>query len=273
MLELPTQLTKWGLDVTCEPGWETRAYHGRFNPVGVLIHHTGGKPPRDMPSLWTVLNGRPDLKPPLCQILIGRSGKVHIIAAGRANHAGTGGPIAPPSGKPTIPANDGNRYLVGIEAENDGLGEAWPPAQVDAVARATAAVLQLLGAPADCCWGHKEWTPRKPDPRGIEMAEFRALVLAYYNMPQPPLNESQAMDLNDFSRTMDNVRALYIAYRPTPFLDEDQPEHETMMERLAQVASETGAWARDIAARLAKGEDMNPVLQYIQFELAKAYKP
>lgn len=119
-----------------------------------------------MPSLRICINGRTDLPGPLCHVLISRSAQCHIIAAGRANHAGTGG----------YNGLTGNRSVLGIEVENNGVGETWKPQVVDAFDRAAAALLEGIDRAADYYCGHKEWTPRKIDPFGLDMDEQRARI-------------------------------------------------------------------------------------------------
>lgn len=174
LTDLPTILARdWGLTVVNITGWEDRKRPGAFAPIGVLIHHTAAPDrSKDAPSLQICIDGRRDLPGPLCQLLVARSGKVYVISRCRCNHAGTGGPIGP------VGVDQGNTLLVGIEAENDGVGEPWPAVQVGAMVRATAAVLDLLGQPRANVWGHREYTPRKIDPAGIAMAQFRADVAA-----------------------------------------------------------------------------------------------
>jgi N-acetyl-anhydromuramyl-L-alanine amidase AmpD len=103
--------------------------------------------------------------------LLGRDGTVKVIALGYANHAGTGGPHA------GIPENQGNTYLYGIEAENNGVGERWPAKQLNAYYRLCAALLDYMNiSDVERVFGHKEWTRRKIDPAGINMNEFRRRV-------------------------------------------------------------------------------------------------
>jgi len=184
--QLPTALRAWGLDVVEVTGWQTRRRPGTFAPLGVLIHHTAGPRGKDAPSLQVCIDGRRDLAGPLCQILVARSGKVYVISVGRCNHAGIGGPLAG-----MVPVDAGNRLLVGIEAENDGVGEPWPVAQQLVMVRASAAVLDLLGRARGNCWAHREYTPRKIDPKGLDMDAFRWAVAhartpGEPTMPTPP---------------------------------------------------------------------------------------
>jgi N-acetylmuramoyl-L-alanine amidase len=174
-----------GCPVAITANWRTRG-HDEFAPTGVLIHHTAGPAGGDAPSLNVCIDGRPGIPGPLCHVLIGRDGLCHIIAAGRANHAGKGGPL------PGIRRDQGNSLLFGVEAENDGVGEPWSPAQLDTLTRVTAALLHGLNlTSAAWCWGHKEYAPgRKIDPAGIDMNQFRREVQIHLDhkagtMPKP----------------------------------------------------------------------------------------
>ena len=64
----------------------------RFDPVGVIIHHTatGGK--QDAPSLSIIRHGRPGLHGPITPVLIGRLGTIYVTCdqGGLCNHAGKG---------------------------------------------------------------------------------------------------------------------------------------------------------------------------------------
>lgn len=171
-----TGLADWlrnaGLAVVEVDGWKTRG-SSSFNPGGVVCHHTAGGPSGDIPSLRVLIHGRSDLPGPLCQIGLARSGTCYVVAAGRANHAGSGG------WKGLV----GNSSVWGIEAENRGTNaaEPWKPAQLEAY-HVLAAVLQehtVKGPDEDYVCGHKEWAPnRKVDPHTLSMSEFRAIVAA-----------------------------------------------------------------------------------------------
>ena len=62
------------------------------------------------PSLEVCINGRPDLAGPLCNVMVGRDNTMFVVAAGRANHAGSGG----------WRGRSGNSTVYGIERENTG---------------------------------------------------------------------------------------------------------------------------------------------------------
>src|SRR5689334_16619199 len=109
---LPDVLAVAGQHVVLESNWETRGHGDMADVKGVLCHHTAGPKSGDAPSLPTVIAGRPDLAGPLAQLFLSRSGTWHVVAAGKAWHAGRG------SWNGII---DGNAHLIGIEAENTGL--------------------------------------------------------------------------------------------------------------------------------------------------------
>lgn len=170
---LVDHLRKWGLKVQEKEGWRSRGRPYNFYPRAIIVHHTAsGAQSGNFASEGIVTFGRSDLPGPLCQVLLGRDGTVKLIADGYSNHAGYGGPRA------GIPANQGNTYSIGIEAENNGVGEPWPLEQVQAYYRLCAALLVWIDKPnADLVIGHKEWAPgRKIDPSGIDMNRFREQV-------------------------------------------------------------------------------------------------
>lgn len=172
LIWLPSVLKAAGLQVSLCEGWETRG-HGDMGRIrGVICHHTGVKGPHNMPTLRSLINGRkggPGIEPlagPLANLGLGRDGAYYVIAAGRSYHAGKGVWQGYASG---------NTSFIGIEAENDGDGEEWPPVQLEAYCHGVAAILMHEGLDVSCCAGHKEYTSRKPDP-SFDMHDFRGRV-------------------------------------------------------------------------------------------------
>jgi hypothetical protein len=177
---LPSVLLDAGLKVGKVDGWEQRG-RGEMGAVqGVICHHTAGPLSGNMPSLKTLIEGRPDLSGPLAQLALGRDGSYYVVAAGRCNHAGAG----QWQGNAT-----GNSSFIGIEAENTGgANDPWPAVQMDAYQRGVAAILRHIGKGADACAGHKEYAlphGRKPDP-SFDMVQFRQAVAAILNGSAPP---------------------------------------------------------------------------------------
>lgn len=160
------QLRKFGLKVVEVPGWKTRGGSG-FRPGGVVAHHTG--PWSTVDGMIRLLrDGRSDLPGPLCQVGLAPDGTCHVVAAGTANHAGTGG----------WRELSGNSRVFGIEAIHSGSASTpWPQVQVDAFIRCSAALGALAGRDGRWVCGHKEWAPRrKIDPISLDMGSFRQAV-------------------------------------------------------------------------------------------------
>ena len=168
---LADTLRSAGLRVQEQSDWQSRGNDFDAQPIGVVCHHTAGPLGGNMPSLGTVIHGRPDLTGPLSQLCLGRDGIFYIVAAGRANHAGPG---------MWMGVTGGNARFIGIEAENSGEtsgphAEAWPKAQMEAYRHGVAALLSRLGVLSYMCCGHKEYAlpaGRKPDP-SFDMQIFR----------------------------------------------------------------------------------------------------
>lgn len=152
-------------------GWKTRGHGEMVAEVrGVLLHHTAGPAAGNYPSLGVVRDGRPGLEGPLANLGLGRDGSWIVIAAGQAWHAGTGSYA-------WCPRDQGNRYLIGVEAESVGTRDDWTPAQRENYPRGVAALLEHLGLPAERVIGHKEWAPsRKIDPAFWDLDQFRRTV-------------------------------------------------------------------------------------------------
>lgn len=155
---IPAQLQKFGIPYDLLPGWQSRG-SAYFEPRGVVCHHTGGS--GGIGDRRILLSGRSDLPPPLCNIDITADGRVGVIASGRANHAGRGG----------YRGLSGNSSVLGIEPHNRGNG-VWTSAQRAVYPRACAALLDGIARDASWAPGHKNWTPRKSDPAGIDMGHF-----------------------------------------------------------------------------------------------------
>jgi hypothetical protein len=185
---LVSALRAEGLTVVEHPGWRTnnRNHKGSWGPVnGVIIHHTVTSGTTATVNLC--FNGRSDLPGPLCHGVIAKDGTIHLVGNGRANHAGSGdGNVlrAVVAERAELPApyqndTDGNVHFYGFECVNLGDGkDPWPEAQLDAAARASAALCRAHGWSAHSVIGHKEWTSAKIDPRGFTMTAFRARVTA-----------------------------------------------------------------------------------------------
>jgi len=161
-----------------------------FHPVGVMAHHTASPlGSGDIPSLNIVKHGRPDLSGPLSQLLLGRSGAVVAVSDGHCHHAGGGTQAAwdayhngQEPQRAVNPRNgvNGNYWFVGIEAENNGVGEPWPAHQYKMYVTVSAAFCHEFDwDPTVAVLGHSEWRPDKIDPAGFSMHQFRQDVSAH----------------------------------------------------------------------------------------------
>lgn len=170
LLDLADACRKSGLPVEEIDGWRTRG-HGQFLGVNSIVCHHTATPKSavgNYPSLRIVRDGRSDLPGPLSQLGLGRDGKVYVIAAGVAWHAGA-----------TFFPRQDNWHAIGIEAEHDGASP-WPMVQHAAYVRLVAALVEHYGIALSNVQGHKEVAKplgRKIDPN-FDMTDFRRRVSA-----------------------------------------------------------------------------------------------
>ncbi|ARQ68331.1 N-acetylmuramoyl-L-alanine amidase [Streptomyces marincola] len=171
-----------GLDVVEHRDWRdnNRDGAGAWGPVhGVMIHHTATSGTDS--SVDLCYEGRSDLPGPLCHGVIDKSGTVHLVGHGRANHAGPGDRAVLDAviAERSLPEDknadtDGNPHFYGFECVNLGDGDdAWPEEQTEAVVRACAALCRAHGwgkSGGTSVIGHCEWQPGKVDPRGPGMS-------------------------------------------------------------------------------------------------------
>ncbi|MBV9455808.1 MAG: N-acetylmuramoyl-L-alanine amidase [Rubrobacter sp.] len=178
LVNLASVLQDWEVHVVEERDWRTRG-NLPFTPEGIIVHHTGGNRIGDAPSLHVVRDtGRPrdDIPPPLCNILLARSGVAHIIAALKVNHAGLGNSQVLEQVRQDVPPIEdvtvlhlsddmsGNQWFYGIEVQNTGLfDDPYPPVQIEALVRCCAALCSSYGWTSARVIHHREWTSRKSD--------------------------------------------------------------------------------------------------------------
>lgn len=185
-------LRDYGLDVGFVPGWERRGSPA-FWPGGHVNHHDA------IETRWSyppdiLINGRHDLDGPLCNTALEATGKVWLVAAGRANHAGSG----------SWDGLIGNSSVWGTEAQNAGTGQTWPDEQIEAYELLDAAVCAYLEVDASTVCRHAEWTSRKIDAWGPwegggtwqdDMGVLRANVAELLEAGGPPIDEPQEDDM------------------------------------------------------------------------------
>ncbi|WP_267244342.1 N-acetylmuramoyl-L-alanine amidase [Streptomyces sp. PR69] len=193
-----------GLTVVEVGNWRThnRNHKGSWGPVhGVMIHHTVTKGTTS--TVRICRDGYSGLPGPLCHGVIAKDGSVHLISAGRANHAGLGDGdvLRAVIAERELPADneantDGNRHFYGFECENLGDGkDPWPAVQLEAIERVSAAICRAHGWNERSVIGHLEWQPGKVDPRGFSMDTMRGrirrrLAGAPAPVPTPPKEDN-----------------------------------------------------------------------------------
>lgn len=207
LTDLADHLRAAGCVVVEQPGWRSRGSAFPSRPDTILVHHTGtsAKAKGDLPTLRLLVEGRSDLPGPLCQLALSRSGVVHLIASGKANHAGRGAWLGQTSSSRTI----------GVEAEHDGRSP-WPAAQYEAYLLLCRALVVYLNVTPERVCGHKEWAlpaGRKVDPT-FDMAMFRRQL----GIPQEddmPLSDEDVERIAEAVYAKTNGDAIAILRGPT----------------------------------------------------------
>lgn len=254
LTNLDGRLRDRGLTVVTHGNWLERGSLV-FHPRGVVCHHTGPwSTVQGMVDLC--INGRPDLPGPLCQVVLAPDGICHLVAGGRANHAGAGG----------WRNLTGNSMVVGIEAIHSGAeGVRWPDAQYQAFVRCSAAICELLGVSADMVAAHREWAPRrKTDPVGLDMDRFRHEVAVLLDLWRAPVPLAPKVVSPPSSRIISEAEGMRITthFFDIPGLDDqgrgwvDIPfPLEEIVEVVAQGSSppEDGYWAPVVVTLQPRG--------------------
>lgn len=178
---LADELRAAGCSVVEHPGWKTRGRPrtaGPHTPRGLMWHHDGSpKGPSPALARFIAEVGRPSdgIPAPLAQLWVCAGchgehpvGTWHVLAAGRANHAGVG------EGWGRVGRDLGNTLTLGVETDNT-TGEATPAVMYDSLVKGSAAILRRLGSdPDQWLTAHKEYAAgRKSDPDDIDMDEAR----------------------------------------------------------------------------------------------------
>lgn len=147
MRAITSLVVSYDIEVRFMPGWERRGGDFAQVPVGLIDHHDAStRKSGEWGALGIIVAGRPGIPGPLSQWQVARcldgKPKVAVCAAGRANHAGRGGPRS--LGGLHVPANAGNGLLYGIEKANDGIGEPYTAAAHYATNGLFRAILEVI---------------------------------------------------------------------------------------------------------------------------------
>lgn len=244
-----------GVTVVEYPGWAERTRPGQFLPRAILWHHdaTAAGPSPNAPRYIAEVGRPPETPAPLAHAWVDTLGRWHLLAAGRANHAGTG------DGWGAVPADLGNSYAIGVETDHT-TGEQWYPMQLDGLRRGTAALLARMGAdPRNALCGHREYAPgRKTDPHGLDMDHERAAVAA---LMAPPPTTSNPPEDDDMPLSQDDVNRIAAAvWAYTVAGDEDSPPATDSISagRAVSRAYSQARKARILAGQAAASDGRNP---------------
>lgn len=259
-----------GLQVVEVPGWRTRgrpAYTGGFDPEGWLDHHTGSydsltDAENDFQyAEWLAKVGRPDLPPPLCNLALSAECVVYVVAAGRANHAGTAKATGP------MPAGDGNKLYGGTEAMNsgsqgwDGRGEdasGNPVTQGEALARLDAALAKAYGWPASHVRGHKETSVTgKWDPGLLDMDAHRAAVARLINTPEDDMPSYTDWSEKDRDALTRDVSRAILREKVKVLSARGKPIEVTLKQAIARTANGTRRLEGDVDEALERLDELN----------------
>lgn len=172
-----------GLTVIETNGWRTRGSE-TFDPHGSVNHHTAAGAGL-APSLGICINGRSDLPGPLCNVLQSRQvdgeglDVVYLVAAGRANHAGSGG----------WKGLAGNSKVWGLEVEHRGtVAEPFSIKRMETAIRVHVAFAKCSRFDASTVCQHREWAPtRKIDfvAAEVDAGVFRRVIANRLAAPAP----------------------------------------------------------------------------------------
>lgn len=271
MIDLAAVLRAAGVPVIEYPGWRTRGRPGSFAPRGLVMHHDASPmgPSPTLANYIAVIGRPPDTPAPLSQLWVCKGcnvhavGTWHVLAAGRAHHAGTG------DGWGRVRAGNGNADAYGVEVDHT-TGERVDPVLYASLVRGSAALLTALGASAvDALPGHKEYAPgRKVDP-DWDMRVMRSDVLKAQASPQKgslaskPVEPPVALVLEDtdmklIRKTEDGAVALVSTGR---FLHLNGEQAYVMERVLGAKPIDVNAREYDVARQVVSGDAIETLLE------------
>lgn len=155
-----------GVAVVEQDGWQTRARssggYSSGRPWCVMWHHTASSANASAASDANYMSYSADSKP-IANILLARDGTAWVLAAGATNTNGKGDACS--FSKGTVPADSMNTYAIGMEIQNNGVGQAYSQQQIDAAFKVSLALCAAYGLQPDDVQQHVNYAPgRKIDP-------------------------------------------------------------------------------------------------------------
>jgi LysM repeat protein len=168
---VPILQEAFGPELQLLSGYETRSRStGGFEAIRGIIWHHDADPPTGSDDSVVQYEYFNAADKPIGNFHVKRNGVVVMGAAGASNHAGKGGPLTTTKG--SVPLNQGNLYLIGVEFSNSGVGEPWPQKQVDNGIKLFSILCKFYGLkPETDVYGHYDYCMpscpgRKVDPAG-----------------------------------------------------------------------------------------------------------
>lgn len=200
-LDVNARLRAAGILVREAGGWQSRGNGQTSAYEGGLVHHTATGYGIALPGTGVgnlLINGRPDLRGPLCNYAGNDDGSITVIAAHPANHAGASGGR---SMGPLPVTSLFNRRVMGLEIVYPGTS---PMRDVQ-----FRSALVWAKAVADVCGGgniervraHAEtsitgkWDPGDAPNRTIDMTAFRAAAITPGSGVFMALTDKQQTDM------------------------------------------------------------------------------
>lgn len=179
-LDINSRLRAAGVTVREAAGWQDRGNGQSSAYEGGLVHHTATGFGIAIPGTGAgnlLINGRPDLRGPLCNYAGNDDGSITVIAAHPANHAGaSGGRSMGPLPTTTL----FNRRVLGLEIVYPGTTPMRAAQYRSALVWARVVADVVGGGDIERVRAHAEtsvtgkWDPGDAPNRTINMAAFRA---------------------------------------------------------------------------------------------------
>ena len=177
--EINAHLRAAGITVREAAGWQDRGNGQSSAYEGGLVHHTATGFGIAVPGTGQgnlLINGRPDLKGPLCNYAGNEDGSLTVIAAHPANHAGaSGGKSMGPLPTTTL----FNRRVLGLEIVYPGTAPMRAAQYRSALIWARVVADVVGGEDIERVRAHAEtsitgkWDPGYAEGKTIDMAAFR----------------------------------------------------------------------------------------------------
>jgi hypothetical protein len=204
--DYPQRLAKRGLNVQVMGDWQSCG--GSADHAALVLHHTASssstKPADDAAYCH---HGSGDA--PLYNVMVDRTGVVWVLTRRKSNNAGKisgtalnealrgQAQLTPAAQRGLADTTSANSQLFGISAQNNGTGEWWSDALVDAMCVVADETLKCLGLSVGHVSTHRTLTARKIDTTdgqyGVPANWHSAIQNAGGYAPAPPQPEEDEM--------------------------------------------------------------------------------